>query len=421
MGPWKASRLGWIGIVLLLAMLSRYADCATTKISTTDSNLVNGLSPLNWVQKTGFICSATGGASMKVGFTGTRLVTLNVDAAVIKTTVAARYPILSWSVNNGPAQTRQLAKGDTALVLASDVPDPVIDLYLKGFSPFENRYTGDAPENSVKITGFTVDAGGQTKAVLLPAKIWMNIGNSIESGDGALYAQGQGRPSDDTWAASNDGRASYGYLLANHYGYREVRLAYGGYNWSGGLAGLPKLTDLMDNTTSTVSRLVAGAFSPRPDVVLINLGENGVPAKTDVTDALTKLRSRTGPSTKIMVMIPVSGKGRAVLTDAFNTYKTSAGDSAAFLIDLGTLTFSTADGQHPTAAGHRTIYNSALPAFDKLVTVQTTRVRAAISSFARQSFASGGFDTKGRRISPRLSPLHRRFMSKRTWIGLGGG
>jgi hypothetical protein len=339
---------------------------AGTEIPVSDANVANGLSPLNWVRKAGFICSSIGGASLKVGFTGTRRVILKVDPEVITTRVASRYPILAWTANGGPLRSHQLRQGETSILLDSGTVDPVIDLYCKGFSPFENRWIGDTPANSIKITGFAVDSGGRTAAVAVPEKVWMNIGNSIESGDAALYAAGQGRPRDDAWAASDDARASYGYLLARHYGYRESRLAYGGYNW-GGNAGMPRLATLIDSITSTAGRLNGNAFNPVPEIVLINLGENGVPAAGDVTGALSRLRSRVEPATKIIVMIPVSGKARAELKDAFNAYRSASNDGNAFLVDLGTLSFTTADGQHPTAEGHRTLYAAALAAFDELV------------------------------------------------------
>lgn len=289
-------------------------------VAVSDSNFLNGLSPLNWVRKSGFVASSICGASLKIGFTGTRKVTLQIDTKIIGTQVASRFPILAWSVNQGPQQTHQLKAGEGSVILTSATANPVIDLYLKGLSPWENRYAGDAPENSVKITGLVVEAGGSTRPLPMPDRVWMNIGNSIKSGDGAAYASGQGRPPDEAWAASDDGRASYGYLLAEHYGYRESRLAYGGYNWAGGMAGVPNLVTLVDNITSTASRLTGGLLVPRPDIVMINLGENGAPRATDVTSALTKLRSRTGELTKIIVMIPVSGKARAAVTDPFNAY-----------------------------------------------------------------------------------------------------
>jgi hypothetical protein len=307
------------------------------------------------------------GASLTLKFKGTRQVALQVATDNLATKVPQRFPIIAWSVNGGAVQARQLAAGESSVVLSSGVADPKIELYLKGMSPFEDRYTGEVPANALKITGFAVDAGGRTMPSVLPGKVWLNIGDSIMSGDGAAYAKGQGRPPDDAWAASEDGRASYGYLLAQHYGYREARIAYGGYNWGGGMAGVPALDTLIDQRTSAVSRLVGDKLSPSPDVVLVNLGENGAPGEAAVTQALVKLRSRINQASKILVMIPVSGRGRAQVTKAFDSYKNSSKDENAFLVDLGQVTFDTCDGQHPTAAGHQAICNAALVKFDPIV------------------------------------------------------
>ena len=387
-----------VHLSLFVLTFSAGAFADSTMVAVSDTNFLNGLSPLNWVRKSAFVSSSICGASLKIGLTGTSRAALQVDTRNILTKAASRFPILAWSVNQGPVQTHQLVQGETSVLLASGTANPVIDLYLKGLSPFENRYAGDVPENSVKITGLAMDAGGSTRAVAFPAKLWMTIGNSIESGDGAAYASGQGRPPDDGWAASDDGRASYGYLLANHYGYRESRLAYGGYNWGGIGASIPKLSVLLDSTTSTFSRLTGGMFNPKPDIVLITLGENGVPAAIDVTNALFKLRQRTGIATTILVMIPVSGRARTEVTAAFNSYKKSSQDANASLVDLGTLTFATADGQHPTAEGHRAIYNAALPAFDKII-AQATGVLAPRSPSVRPLRFGDIFDLIGRRLS----------------------
>ena len=333
-------------------------------IPVTDSNLLSALTPENWVCQTDSINSTVCGASFTLGFNGTQQVALQVDNAHLSASVASRYPIITWSVNGGAFQAHQLVAGETSILLAAGVTNPVVDLYVKGMSPFEDRYTGDVPPNSVKITGFLVDAGGSTVAATLPANVWLNIGDSIMSGDAAAYAAGQGRPPDAGWAASDDGRASYGYLLARHYGYREARLAYGGYDWGGGPV---PLRTLIDQKTSTISRLSGGFLSPIPEVVLINLGENGVPAATDVTQALVKLRSRVNPATKIIVMIPVAGTARSAVTQDFASYTNSSGDASAFLVDLGQIAYATADGQHPTAAGHLAIYLDALPLFNPII------------------------------------------------------
>ena len=335
-------------------------------VLVTDSNVLNGLTLDNWVCKTDLISSTVCGASLTLGFKGTTQVTLLVDNARLAPFVASRCPIIAWSANGGALQTHQLRATETSVLLASGVTNPIIDLYIKGMSPFEDRYSGDVPPNSVKITGFVLDPGGSTRAVPQSGKVWLNIGDSIMSGDAASYAANQGRPADDNWAASDDGRACYGYLLAQRYGYREIRLAYGGYDWAG-VANLPALTALIDHKTSTISRLTNGFLYPIPDVVLINLGENGVPALTSVSQALVKLRSRVNPATKIIVMIPASGKARAEITRAFSSYTNSTHDARSFLADLGPLRFATADGTHPTAGGHQSIYQDTVPVFDSII------------------------------------------------------
>ena len=365
-----------IGLLAGLTMNSRATinanDETPVLIPVTDSNVLNGLTLNDWVCASSFISSTVEGAACTVAFKGTQRVALQVDDTQLSAAVPSRYPILAWSVNGGPVQNHQLSATDTSVVLASGVTNPVIDLYIEGMSPFENRYTGDVPPNSVKITGFLVDSNAATTALAPRGKVWLNIGDSIMSGDAALYSAGQGRPPDDHWAAADDARASYGYLLARHYGYQETRLAYGGYDWAGGLAHVPSLTTLIDQKTSTISRLTGGlnggSLNPVPDVVLINLGENGAPALADMTNALVKLRSRVKPATKIIVMVPVAGTAKDQIIQGFNRYTNFSSDTNAFLVNLGPITYPTADGQHPTASGHQIIYQVALPFFNHLIT-----------------------------------------------------
>lgn len=369
-----ARHLRW-SFAAVWGALGGYTSLLGAVIPVTDASVRSGLSPYNWVCREDSLSSTICGASLALGFKGTRQVTLQVDTAGITTPVPTRYPILAWSVNGGTVQTHQLAPKETSVLLASGVQDPVIDLYIQGMSPFEDRWSGDIPPNSVKITGFSADEGGAATTVALPDKVWLNIGDSIMSGDGAAYAEGQGRPPNDAWAASDDGRASYGYLLAQHYGYRESRIAYGGYNWRGGMAKVPDLSTLIDQRSATVSRLSGDVLSPAPAVALINLGENGRPADQDVITALQRLRSRVGQGTKVIVMIPLSGQGRAEITRAFHSYESAGKDDNVHLVDLGRIAFATADRQHPTAAGHQVIFRAALPALDAILNADQIRDR----------------------------------------------
>jgi lysophospholipase L1-like esterase len=112
-------------------------------------------------------------------------------------------------------------------------------------------------------------------------------------------------------------------------------------------------------------------------VVLVNLGENGVPPEEAVTAALTKLRQRCAADTRILVTIPVSGRGRAEITAAVGNHVRSSRDTHIHLIDAGELRFDTADGQHPTAAGHRAIFQALVPLVEPWVkhpTVSSPRV-----------------------------------------------
>jgi hypothetical protein len=329
-------------------------------IPVTDKNIQAGLSACNWVRKNSYISSSVCGASLIVRFKGTSQVALQVDTDHLIFEAPGRYPIIAWTVNGGEVQTHQLAADDILILLSSGIDDPVIDLYIKGMSPMEDRFAGDLPPNSVKIEGFIVDEDGCTGKLKLPRKIWLTIGDSILSGDGAALAKDQGRPADDLWSASDDSRASYGYLLAKHFGYRESRLAFGGYDWGGGMAGVPSVKVLVDSITSTVGRLTHNELNPVPDVVLINLGENGAPSDQEVILALAKIRIRTGTDCKIIVMIPVSGRAKKEVSRAFNFYVKSTGDKNAYLVDLGSVSFDTCDGQHPVASGHQSIYRAAI-------------------------------------------------------------
>ncbi len=333
-------------------------------ISASNPEVIKSLSALNWAVTKDAVSSSVGGASFTLAFSGTRHVALQVDVSAFVTLPPGRCPVVAWTINGGPRQMHQLRATELTLLLADNVLDPQIDFYLMGFSPFEDRYNGDSPVNSVRITGFTVDPGGRATAASKPRKLWLSIGDSILAGDVAMEHVGQGRPADDAWAASDDARACYGYLLAQHYGYAESRLAFGGYDYGGGLANVPALTVLLDQITSTVSRLQDGRWPVAPDVVLVNLGENGEPSLGSVTDALAKLRLRAGPTARLIVMVPLSGKGRAEVTTAVNTYRDSHHDSGVRLVDPGAIRYETADGQHPTANGHRAICNAVTTAMD---------------------------------------------------------
>ncbi len=361
---WQTQSLKWLESQ---GFLTATTQSPTKPIPATDPQVLSGLSPLNWIRTENGIHSSVCGASFKLAFADTKFVAINVDTARLNYPSPTRFPIIAWSINNGPLQTHQLSAAETIITLSESVANPVIDFYIKGLSPFEDRFRGDVPTNSLTITGFALDPKGRILHAPKSSPLWLNLGDSILSGDGAALSSKQGRPANDLWAASDDARASYGYLLAQHYGHRESRLAFGGYAWTGGGGGNPPVAGLIDQITSTTSRLTGDKLVPCPDVVLINLGENAAPKPEPVIAALTKLRLRTSPTTKVIVMIPVSGKARTEVTAAVQTYLEASKDAQTHLLDLGPITFDTCDGQHPTAGGHNSIYQAAITHIDKLL------------------------------------------------------
>ena len=359
------TRTGRLAAAIVVAAAA--ARCGAAVVPVGDPAVVAGLSPYNWVVAADTIGTGVGGASLHVGFEGTTNVALEVDTSRIAVPDASRYPIIAWSIDGGPVQTHQLAAGETSIPLCADTADPVVDLFVKGMCPWINRFDGDPPPNAVTITGFTIDDGGRAVAAPQPQGVWLSIGDSITAGDGAAFAENQGRPQESRWAESDDARASYAWRLARHLGFRESRLAYGGYNWTGGLANVPPLVTLIDRKTSRASRLTGDVLEPPPDVVTVNLGTNGRPRPEDVAAALAAVRKRSGPQAVLIVLVPFNGASRVEVTAGYEAYRQASGDERVHLVDLGDVAFATCDGVHPTAAGHETIYERLLPAIERIV------------------------------------------------------
>ncbi len=338
-------------------------DNVTATIAAVEPEVLAGLSPLNWAIGKTTVTSAICGAAMRLKFQNTRSVQLEFDTSNLRDMQPSRAPVVAWSLNGEGYQSQQLSVSDPVIRLANECDSPLVELYIKGMSPFEDRYHGSIPANSVTIKCFLVDADA-TVTAQSRGEVWLNIGDSIMSGDAALCRSGEGRPLDHHWATYGDARASYGYLLARHFGFTiESRLAYGGYQWAPVESYLPSLSEVIDNVTSCVSRLSDLKLKPAPKVVAINLGENAVPTKSDVIRALRVIRSRVAAVTKMIVLVPVSGRGRSEICEAISDYCASTLDNNTCLVDAGDISFDTADGQHPTTRGHEKIYQALLPAF----------------------------------------------------------
>jgi hypothetical protein len=111
---------------LLLAPLSSVV-CGEV-IPVTDANVRSGLSPYNWIVRDDALVSSVCGASLTVGFKGTKQIAVMVDSPMAARKDPNRIPVLAWSVNGGEFKTHQCGLDEKSVVLTAGEQDPLIHL-----------------------------------------------------------------------------------------------------------------------------------------------------------------------------------------------------------------------------------------------------------------------------------------------------
>ena len=111
-------------------------------IPVTAPSVQSALSPYNWVCTDSYLLTTVNGASLTLGFKGTRKVILRVDLDQFRLSKNANIdaPVIAWSVNGGAFISHPLALDEKRVTLTTDITNPRIELYIKGMSPFGNRY-----------------------------------------------------------------------------------------------------------------------------------------------------------------------------------------------------------------------------------------------------------------------------------------
>jgi peptidoglycan hydrolase-like protein with peptidoglycan-binding domain len=88
------------------------------------------------------------------------------------------------------------------------------------------------------------------------------------------------------------------------------------------------------------------------------MGANGgVPDPSIVTNWLTSLRAAVSTSTIIYLTVPIMGTAASQLTSAYNTYMASNPADRTYLINLGSISYTTTDGTHPDGPGQDIVAN----------------------------------------------------------------
>lgn len=337
----------------LLALLS----LQNGPVSVAPNNPNIAYSPYNWHHEgAAYAQTPNPGAYLKLGFTGTSAsIEFDVSSFTQANVPAAQYPLVRYSVDNGPAKTVQLTAATTSLKVASGLSATGHQLqlqYVAGYV-FLDFWS---PVNALRITGFTLDPGAQTTPLDHPKKYALFLGDSITNGDDdtATFETGITNA-----VETQDATLGYPAVVAAGIGADYGIVAYGGASWNGRAADghTPGLMTFYSMIDQAHSRLVNGKLSPAPDDIFINMGENAGPKEGDVPTLLTALRKAATPTTNIFLIVPFSGRSRGPLTSGFAAYQV---DKRAFLLDLGNnpylpvgrATMMSVDGQHPLASLH---------------------------------------------------------------------
>ena len=366
-------------------------------IAVTDSNLVSGCTPYNWIVSGSSLWTVHTPAGLQFSFSGTALA-VNVDVSAMSAYSATSYPVIVYSVDNGAFTQVQLTSSTTAITLASGLSagTHTVDIWQTKTSSTGDNWT---PTNGLKITSFSVSSGGATVSRTLPTRRALIYGDSIT----------RGRGMDDTVLPGGNGLHAWSMGLAAALGARPGIVGISGQGWTNVGAGSElDFEDAWDFVKTGTSRLSIGLLSPMPDYIAICHGTNDSSASdaavtAAVTSTLNQIRT-AAPDVPIYVIIPfgqikVSAITAGVTASAGtltpeslweSTVYTGATDTQMHMIDLGANASLGITGPSGTATQQST---------DKLhpneVTVNqiAARVAACIGYLENTSGGSGNAQT----------------------------
>lgn len=206
----------------------------------------------------------------------------------------------------------------------------------------------NTPLQCVKFTGFQIGDTSSLSAPTLRPYRMLCFGDSITEGRNVT-----------AWA-------NYTYLLAWLLDAEWGNIGFGQSSWAiGGSGNVPKFYDSGTPANSSIysyssgkSRMSGALFASQPDYISICHGTNGIAAASDVSNALTAVRT-AAPNAFIFVIGSPNQTAISTLTTGYNNYVAASGDRRIIFIDLGT-DFSQymvtggllGDTIHPTTLGH---------------------------------------------------------------------
>lgn len=297
-----------------------------TTIAPNDANII--YSPYNWDVTSTRAKTINPGAYFRMGLIATGSFTLNFDM----TAVSSPNPILKYRIDGDGWVTATLAATVSISLPTSNAwGNHTLEVVVAATSEFVTRWT---PQNAhVSFTGIS----GSVSATFPLQQRAYNVlvfGDSITEG----YKSAKNVTTPD----GSDATVVWSYLLGTNLGAEVGVVGFGGQGWSaGGTGGVPAFTSAYANLWSGQARV----WTPTPDAIVVNMGENGGAVQATVQSWITTLLGVIPSTTKVLIMRPFSGSGAAALSAAV----TALANSRVTYVDT-TGWWSSADsgdGQHP--------------------------------------------------------------------------
>lgn len=254
-------------------------------------------SPYNWVVTATAAVTINAGSYLKCFFSGTTC-TLNFDA----TNNSAPLSQIYYRIDGYGPWTKASIASAIACTIPADViaaPYHLLEMVVKSTSETINRWT--LPSNTaVVFTGLTLDAGA---TVVFPGRLPRSI---LVLGDSITEAVRTVNETATNDTDKNDAMQGWAFALGRLMGAEVGVVGFGGTGLvTAGSGNVPALT-------STYALVYPGqprAFTPAPDMIVINHGTND--GSNDTSSALLAVLSgllgATPVTTKIVVMRPFNG------------------------------------------------------------------------------------------------------------------
>ena len=323
---------------------------STTSVSIAPNNTSILYSPYNWNVGANAAISINGGGDFRVAFSGASC-TLNFDVSQMITSPSEIY----WRVDHyGPRTLAQVASTIVVSIPTDTASwtEHLLEVWIKGTSEFQapSGMTGQrwnpisSPNTAVKFTGLTLASGASVFAPIAAPLNILALGDSITEGYRTVNSSAS---ADVDWSDSTLGWA---FMLGELLGAEIGIVGFGGQGWNvGGVGSVPSFP----NTYGYLYSGQARAFTPAPNLIVINMGQNDGTNNTvaNVTAVLNGLLAAC-PTTPIAVLEPFSGNQAANLQSGI-----AACNAPSRVHYVGTAgwfdaTLST-DGLHPLGIANR--------------------------------------------------------------------